>query len=68
MPMRAVVKLRTKLINQKLLTRIEDALGENCCPEETGRADVELRGPSGRVAIWDNRLIMVVVGSGWRVL
>jgi len=66
MLMRTVVRLNTKLMNQKALMRMDDGTGE-----VDGRASicwetelVPLRGLSKRVAIRVSRAIMVAFGSG----
>lgn len=64
-PMRTVVRLRTRLMNQNMLTQTDKGVGEN--DWATG-AIVELRGPLRHTKIWDKRLMIILFGSGWRVL
>lgn len=67
-PTNTVVKLRTKLMNQSVLTRRDEESGENSGWTGDGREELEPSGLSRCVAIRESREITVSSGFGWRFL
>ena len=66
MPMRTVVRLRTRLMNQKMLMRMADAAGEfvGNVSIDCGADAVPLSGLSRPVAIRVSRAMIMSFGSG----
>ena len=66
MPIRTVVRLRTRLMNQKMLMRMADATGEfvGNVPIDCDVDAVPLSGLSRRVTIRVSRAIIMSFGSG----